>query len=176
MRKRDRILRGAILVCTICRHPQKEAIALAVLRDGTRRTARFFGVSRSALDRHKQHLPSALAKVHLGREAAGMSSLLVQVHELNDQFRAIAAKALTAGKYHGATEALREVRNGIEFLTKIEVISPHAGQLPASEQAKARASEVTERLRARLAKRQSVASAPVEVSFGPAGYLEKCGR
>src|ERR1700730_16583676 len=48
--------------CTICHHPQHEEIAVSLFRDGTRATARRFQVSRSALNRHKGHLPDSMVK------------------------------------------------------------------------------------------------------------------
>ncbi len=48
--------------CTICHHSRHDEIAVSLFRDGTRTTARQFQVSRSALDRHKRHLPDRIVK------------------------------------------------------------------------------------------------------------------
>src|SRR5271168_3963606 len=86
-------------------------------------TAKRFGVSRSALDRHKKHLPSKLVQIHAGLEAAATSSILSQVQDLKSEFRGIASKALSARNYPAATAALREVRNCLEFQAKAEIVT-----------------------------------------------------
>jgi hypothetical protein len=101
-------------------HPQKEEIGFSLLRDGTRDAATRFGVSRSALDRHKRHLPDVLVKAHVAQEVAASSSLLSQIKGLTDEFRTIAAKALAAQQWSAATAALREVRACMEFTSKLE--------------------------------------------------------
>jgi len=50
--------------CTVCHHPRREAIDVAVVAGGSLRDiAGQFRISKSALARHKgNHIPAALAK------------------------------------------------------------------------------------------------------------------
>ena len=71
--------------CTICRHPQHEAITVSAIRNGLRPTARTFQVSLPALYRHKGHLPRTLVKAGQAQEVTSANSLLAEVTDLSGQ-------------------------------------------------------------------------------------------
>jgi hypothetical protein len=156
--------------CTICRHPQLEEIAVSLVRNGTRDTARRFGMSRSALDRHKKHLPSTLVKAHEAKEVAAASSVLSQLRELVSDCRIIAGKAQAARQWSQATAALREVRSTLELLARLEMeiqknkSEPPLPPKPDGPDARENLRVLTERLRARIALRKAHSSAPTAAS------------
>jgi hypothetical protein len=117
-------------------------------------------VSRSALHRHKKHIPRVLAKVHQAEEVAAASSLRSQIEALMNEFRTIAARAQTDRQWSAAATALREVRACLELTAKLQPVVPHpASQDP--ERARARLREITERIRARTRLEQSQALATI---------------
>ena len=82
--------------CTICRHPKREEIDRALVRNeaGYRTVAARFGISASALFRHKrEHLPALIAK---GLEALGVT---VQASSPDDAIQAAQERprALSSG-------------------------------------------------------------------------------
>jgi len=151
------------MLCTICRHPQQQGIALSLMRDGTRDTARRFRVSRSALDRHKKHLPGTLVKAHEAQELSKSASVLFQVKKLITEHRKTAARAKKDRQWAQATGALREVRSCLELLAKGEL--QQASDRPVVGSSRPRSTEetradliaLTKRIRHRITLNQSVA-------------------
>ena len=80
--------------CTICRHPQHEAITVSAIRNGLRPTARTFQVSLPALYRHKGHLPRTLVKAGQAQEVTSANSLLAEVTDLMSGCRTIAPRRM----------------------------------------------------------------------------------
>ena len=67
--------------CSICTHAKRVAIEIELLRSSLRRTATAFGVSKSALQRHRDgHMIAALAAASDARRA-GWSLSSARVHE-----------------------------------------------------------------------------------------------
>ena len=63
--------------CTVCDHPQRKAIDVALGTESQRTVARRFGVSRSAVHRHMTtHQRPALRRELAKRESAGPRALL----------------------------------------------------------------------------------------------------
>jgi hypothetical protein len=111
----------------VCRHTERDAIDSALI-DGAayRDIARRFGVSRSALVRHKaDHLPATLATAKVAAEEVRAGTLLDRVNALHDRALAILDRAEREGDFRVALGAIREARGVIELLVKI------AGPAPA---------------------------------------------
>lgn len=68
-----------------------------------------YSVSKTALHRHKDHIPAALAKAQEAKEVARADNLLDQVAELRDKALTILAKAEQAGDLRTACLHLRNV-------------------------------------------------------------------
>ncbi len=125
--------------CTVCRHPEREAIDQALLNNGPLRTiADQFKVSKTTLIRHKKdHIPELLAK---GREAqkevAAMAlaqaadeleekevnsadSLFIQLKEWINRTEAIFLAVEKKRDYKTALKAVREGRDNLEFMAKL---------------------------------------------------------
>ena len=105
--------------CTICRHPQHEEIAVSLLRDGTRATARHFQISLPALDRHKKHLPRTIIQARQDEAVFEATSLLTRVEHLMQELDNIVAAAKQQKDWTAAISALREARNCLELLGKL---------------------------------------------------------
>lgn len=109
-----------MMICKICAHGDRAAIDKALIEQRSLRdVAGQFGVSRSALDRHKKHIPKALAEVKRAETVAESTSLLSRVEKLMSRCEAICEKATAAGKWAGAAMAAKEVRGCLELLGKI---------------------------------------------------------
>jgi len=101
--------------CTICTHPDVQAINEALLkRVSLRNIAAQYGTSSSALFRHKEHMPiQALAAA--GREKAESLSAVVDLviadfNKVRKRFCAIADKAADMENIDAEISAMREVR------------------------------------------------------------------
>jgi hypothetical protein len=104
-------------VCTICANPKRTEIdAALVVGCSLRDVAGQFGLSRSAVHRHQEHVPRALAKAKQAREVAEAGTLLGRIETLIRDCRTIAQKAQKARQWHPAVSALREVRCWLELL------------------------------------------------------------
>ena len=84
--------------CTICAHPAHEAIdqTLVTGEAGYRNIAERFGLSSTAVYRHKQeHLSQALAQAHAAHEVSQADTLLDQLQAITTETRAILREART---------------------------------------------------------------------------------
>lgn len=77
--------------CTVCTHPDREAIDLALTKcDSLRDIARRHGLSKDSLARHKKdHIPLEVTKAEEAREVIRAGSLLEKLQEINRDTRAI---------------------------------------------------------------------------------------
>jgi hypothetical protein len=125
--------------CSICNHPKRVEIDKALIDGGSYRdVAGRFGVSRSAVGRHKRngHIAEKIAKVarkkeikeaeaidavvlaHEVQEVANAGSILAEVSALKTRALAILDNAESEGTRE-ACMALREVRGIVELLAKV---------------------------------------------------------
>jgi hypothetical protein len=95
--------------CTVCHHPQRDAIDQAlVASEPFRNVSLRFGTSVGALFRHKaNHVPQALVKAADAREVARADSLLGEVRSLQTKALEIMRKAEAAGDLRAALSAVR---------------------------------------------------------------------
>jgi len=109
-------------VCTICTHPEREAINAALVASIAYRTiADRYGLSHQALMRHKvDHLPVIMVKSEEAREVAHADTLLDQVKDLRSTAISILGKAEKAGDLKTALMGVREARACIELLAEME--------------------------------------------------------
>ncbi len=109
-------------VCTICTHPEKEAINQALVNgEPFRHIAARYGTSTGALQRHKaDDLPSIMVKSEEAREVAHADDLVWQIKQLRNKAISILGKAETAGDLKTALMGVREARACIELLAEME--------------------------------------------------------
>ena len=108
--------------CTICTHPEREAIdrALSPRVDSYRHIASQFDVSTAAVRRHEaEHLPESLAMAQEAREVAHGDDLLAQVVDLQQRTLAILTQAEKKGDGRLALSAIAEARRNLELLGKL---------------------------------------------------------
>ncbi len=107
-------------VCTVCAHPEREAIDAALVSgEPMRGIARRFAVSEDALNRHRRdHIAATLAKAEAA-ETVAADDLLGQVQMLQAKTLAILHQAEAAGGLTVALAAVREARGNIELLAKL---------------------------------------------------------
>ena len=109
-------------VCSVCVHPDREAIDRALVdgADSYRRIATRFGLSESAVRRHKaNHLPAALARAKGAEEMTQADDLLAQMGDLRRQAQVIKDKAEKAGDLRTALAGIRELVRIVELLAKL---------------------------------------------------------
>ena len=107
--------------CTVCDHPDREAIDVALVAGGSLRDiAGQFRISKSALARHKgSHIPAALAKAQEAQEVAEADNLLAQVRQLQTRTLSILDRAERASELRTALAAIGEARRNLELLGKL---------------------------------------------------------
>jgi hypothetical protein len=107
--------------CTVCDHLEKYSIDEALV-DGApyRSVARRFGLSQSAVYRHKtEHLPAHLLKAREVEEVAQADDLLEQVRQLQIHALDILERAKKAGDLRTALAAISQARGNLELLGKL---------------------------------------------------------
>src|SRR6266567_1808760 len=109
-----------MMTCKICSRPDRAAIDKAIVdQRSLRDIAGQYGVSRSAVDRHKPHIPKALSKAKQAETVAESTSLLSRVEKLMARCEHIYETAIEAGELTGAVGATREIRGCLELLAKL---------------------------------------------------------
>jgi hypothetical protein len=107
--------------CTVCEHPEREAIDRALVGDASNRSvASLYDVSEAAVRRHKgNHLPAKLVMAEKASEVAQAESLLAQVRDLQARTLAILEAAEETRQHRTALAAIREARSNLELLAKL---------------------------------------------------------
>jgi hypothetical protein len=107
--------------CTICEHPDREAIDRALVGDASNRSvASLYDVSEASVRRHKSnHLPAKLVMADKASEVAEADNLLDQVQHLQQSTLDILAEAEQSKQYRTALSAIREARSNQELLAKL---------------------------------------------------------
>ncbi len=108
--------------CTICTHPEREAINRAlVANEPFRHIADRFGLSHQALMRHKaEHLPAIMVKSKAAEATAHADDLFQQVKSLRNKAIRILLSAEEAGDLRTALLGIREARACVELLADME--------------------------------------------------------
>jgi len=108
--------------CSICAHAEREAIdAALVAGEPYRDISGRFGVSRSALTRHKaQHIGQAVAQAQGEAVTAAGGAVLAKIAALEADAKRLQAKAEKSGDYRTAIAALREMVRIVELLAKLQ--------------------------------------------------------
>ena len=155
--------------CTVCRHPDRPAIDLALVNHRPyRNIAVQFRVSTSALVRHHDdHLPETLAKAKAAEETANADNLLAQVKALRNKSLSLLLAAEKAGDIRTALAGVKEARACVELLLEIEQRidrRPTLNLLIAPEWLQARAT-LLEALRPYSEARAAVAAALVRLEL-----------
>lgn len=108
--------------CTVCRHPDREAIDRALLIESTpnRRVAAQYGLTEQAIRRHRRdHVSKALAKAGEAVEIVRADNLFREVRDLQARTLAILVKAEGAGDLRNALGAIREARACVALLAEL---------------------------------------------------------
>ena len=107
--------------CATCEHPEREAIDHALVGGASNRaTASLYGVSESAVRRHRaNHLPAKLVMAEKASEIVEADNLLGQVRDLQQSTLDILAEAERSKQYRTALSAIREARGNLELLAKL---------------------------------------------------------
>jgi hypothetical protein len=107
--------------CTVCEHPEREAIDRALVGDASNRSiASLYDVSEAAVRRHKSnHLPAKLVMAQQAEEVAEADELLDQVRDLQARTLAILEAAEGSSQHRTALSAIREARSNLELLAKL---------------------------------------------------------
>ena len=109
--------------CSICDHPERQAIDRALVDGATLRAiARQFLVGRDAVRRHRKngHVIESMVKASEAADAARGDDLLTRVRDLEGRALRILDRAEREGKLRTALYAIREARTTIQLLAATE--------------------------------------------------------
>lgn len=119
--------------CTVCQHPQLNAITgELVARVPLRTIERKYGLSKSALDRHVQHAAAAVKLVNSAEAIA--EPVKNEMRKLNARALRILQQAEDAKDHATALTAIRECRRNLELIAKLtgELDPRAAGEIPGA--------------------------------------------
>jgi len=107
--------------CTVCRHPDRPAVDMALVNHRPyRNIAAQFRLSASALVRHHDdHLPATLASAKAAEETAHADDLLAQVRALRSKAMSLLLAAERQGDLRTALAGIREARACLELLAEM---------------------------------------------------------
>lgn len=106
--------------CTVCTHPKRDEIDAALIaQEPIRDIAGRTGTTKSALDRHRQHIAAGLVKAKEAKEEARADSLLDAVRRLADDAHRIRRKAEKAEDLRTALDAIGKLTKIVELLVKL---------------------------------------------------------
>jgi len=114
--------------CTVCDHPKLADIDCDLVgRAQVSWVARKYGLTQSAVDRHKQHhITRIMSRAPDVEDAVRAESLLAKTQALYQSAVDILRDSQVTGKQNTALRAIREIRSTIELLAKL------AGELDES--------------------------------------------
>ncbi len=108
--------------CTVCAHPEREAINKALVAGEPYRSVanRYDSLSQAAVQRHEvNHIPATLAKAKEAEEVAHADGLLADVRSLQARTLAVLEAAELSHEHRTALAAIREARSNLELLAKL---------------------------------------------------------
>jgi delta 1-pyrroline-5-carboxylate dehydrogenase len=106
--------------CTICHHKQRESIDVDITSGVSNRTiATQYGVSISAVQRHRSHIPKALAEAKRAEDLARSDDLLEQLERALKIAWTVVNSCLEAGDNRTVLQGVKEIRESIKFLCEI---------------------------------------------------------
>lgn len=105
----------------MCSHPERRDIdAAAVAGEPNRRIAARYGLSETAVRRHKRdHLPAALLVAHQADAVTLAGDLLAEVQRIHTSTLDVLRAAEAAADHRTALLAVRECRGNIELLARL---------------------------------------------------------
>ena len=109
--------------CTICHHPQRHDIDQALLAENAAFAdlSRKYGLSLSALWRHKKHLQEKMRRAAERLQHRLRQDCLFQFNEFLETARHLNRTALADGDARRALQAIREGTRILNFITKLDV-------------------------------------------------------
>jgi hypothetical protein len=107
--------------CTICDRPDRDEIEHAALTGGSLRDiAGRYGVAKSSLSRHLgSHLPAATIVKTQDTDRDRAAGLRERLEDLYSRAERILAEAEGAGRHNVSLASIRELRNILEFASKL---------------------------------------------------------
>ena len=126
-------------LCSICEHLNRAAIdkALVTRSASMRDIAGHYGVSRSALSRHKaNHLPRLVEAAKASEAAQAVTSGVALIDELNSLLNralAILEAAEGSGQLRVALQAIREARETIKACAELAMAAELEARVEALE-------------------------------------------
>ena len=108
--------------CTVCAHPEVEAIDMALVAGEPYRSVanRYESLSQASVQRHSEnHLPATLSKAKEAEMVAHADDLLEQVRDLQVRTFAILEAAEASEQHRTALSAIREARANLALIGEI---------------------------------------------------------
>jgi len=112
--------------CSVCQHKERRTIDLElVARSPLRSIADRYGLSKSSLDRHVEHIPTNLIQARRARYIADADFLLAEIVRLQQETKKLLCEARLAQSRRTALGAIRLLVHICEVLAKL--VRPQMG-------------------------------------------------
>lgn len=108
--------------CTVCRSPDRDEIDVELIRTGGSSRSvsnRFRTVTRSAIERHKPHVPKGLTVLPAVRDIARAESLAEKIRSLESDAARLREKAEKDGDFRAALAAIKVLADLVGLLHKV---------------------------------------------------------
>jgi len=106
--------------CTICTHKDRLEIDKALLAGVSNRTlSAQYGVSISAVQRHRQHIPGHLAKAKQAEEVTQADNLLDDLQYLKGKAISLLEQAEKESNLSAAAQLISQARQTVEVLAEV---------------------------------------------------------
>jgi hypothetical protein len=107
--------------CTICTHANRTRIDRALVSGeaSIRDIAGQWSVSKSALSRHRNHIPAALTQAAAAAEIAAADNLIEHVRDLQSKTVTILDSAMRSNDHRVALQAIGQARANIALLAEL---------------------------------------------------------
>lgn len=108
-------------LCKACVHPKREKVDAMIVsgKPSLRHIAAQFGLSASALVRHRRHIVTALTQAKKARQVTAADTLLTRIECLIERTQDVADEALKEKEFTSALRGLAEVRQLLELLGQL---------------------------------------------------------
>jgi len=106
--------------CSVCIHPDVKEINLAIINGGSKRSiADRYGLSPTAVQRHKAHIPKTLAKAKERKEITDAGSVMTDISMIRSRLLTLLDIAEREGDIKNTCTVIKELRSTIELLAKV---------------------------------------------------------
>lgn len=114
------------MTCRCCKHPRRKELDRELAAGESKRTvATRYGLTESSVQRHREHVVKAVARVEVQRAA----SIAEEIHRLYEWAQRIGTQAEAEGDLRAVNGSIREMTRILELIQKAQSTQSQANPL-----------------------------------------------